>query len=320
MNDKLRILGKTGIQITSIGLGVMQFSGDKGIFRFMFQNMGQGTMNQIIQAAWAGGINWFDTAEMYGRGRSEQGLAQALQAAGIQDDDVRIATKWFPVMRTAGNIPKTIVDRQRFLAPYTIDLYQIHQPYSFSSPEAEMNAMADLLDKGIIRSVGVSNYRADRMRRAHAALAKRGYPLASNQVQYHLMDRSIEKNGILDAAKELGITIIAWSPIASGLLSGKFHDSPDLIQKTPLARRMMIKRKLELSRPLINTLKEIGQSHGATVTQVALNWLVNFHGETVVAIPGASKVAHAEQNAGAMKFMLSPDELVCIDELTREFI
>ncbi len=320
MPNNMRNLGKTSIQITSIGLGVMQFSGDKGVFRFMFQDMPQGTMNQIIQAAWAGGINWFDTAEMYGRGRSEQGLAQALQAAGIQDDDVRIATKWFPVMRTAGNIPKTIVDRQRFLAPYTIDLYQIHQPYSFSSPEAEMNAMADLLDKGIIRSVGVSNYRADRMRRAHAALAKRGYPLASNQVQYHLMDRSIEKNGILDAAKELGITIIAWSPIASGLLSGKFHDNPDLIRKTPLARRMMIKRKLELSRPLINTLKEIGQSHGATITQAALNWLVNFHRETVVAIPGASKVEHAEQNAGAMKFTLSPDELVCLDELTREFI
>ena len=320
MPNNMRNLGKTGIEITPIGLGLMQFSGDKGVFRFMFQEMDQGTMNQIIQAAWAGGINWFDTAEMYGRGRSEQGLAQSLQAAGIQDDDVRIATKWFPIMRTAGNIPKTIVDRQRFLAPYTIDLYQIHQPYSFSSPEAEMNAMADLLEKGKIRSVGVSNYSADRMRKAHAALAKRGYPLASNQVQYHLMDRKIEKNGILDTAKELGITIIAWSPIASGLLSGKFHDNPDLIRKTPLARRMMIKRKLELSRPLINTLKEIGQSHGATVTQVALNWLVNFHGETVVAIPGASKVAHAEQNAGAMKFTLSTDELVSIDEMTREFI
>lgn len=320
MNENMRNLGKTGIQITPIGLGVMQFSGDKGVFRFMFQEMDQGMMNQIIQAALAGGINWFDTAEMYGRGRSEQGLAQALQSAGIQDDDVCIATKWFPVLRTAGNIPKTIVDRQRFLAPYTIDLYQIHQPYSFSSPEAEMNAMADLMDGGKIRSVGVSNFSAGRMRKAHTALAKRGYPLASNQVQYHLMDRSIESNGILDVAKELGITIIAWSPIASGLLSGKFHDNPELLAKTPLGRRMMIKRKLERSRPLIDALKVIGQAHEATVTQVALNWLVNFHGETVVAIPGASKVEHAEQNAGAMKFTLSPEEMAHIDELSRQFI
>ena len=180
--------------------------------------------------------------------------------------------------------------------------------------------MADLIDGGKIRSVGVSNFSAERMRMAHAALEKRGYPLASNQVQYHLMNRSIEKNGVLDAAKELGITIIAWSPIASGLLSGKFHDNPDLNGKTPLARRMMIKRKLEQSRPLIDALKEIGQSHRATVTQVALNWLVNFHGETVVAIPGASKVEHAEQNAGAMRFTLSPDEMAHIDELSRQFI
>jgi len=320
MANNLRNLGQTEIQITPIGLGVMQFSGNKGVFRFMFQEMSQGTMNEIIRAALAGGINWFDTAEMYGRGRSEQGLAQALQAADIPDGDVRIATKWFPILRTAGNIPKTIADRQRYLAPYTIDLYQVHQPYSFSSPEAEMDAMADLLDGGIIRSVGVSNFSAERMRKAHAALAKRGYPLASNQVRYHLMDRSIEKNGILVTAKELGITIIAWSPIASGLLSGKFHVYPKLVESTPMARRMMIQRKLEQSRPLIDALKVIGQAHGASIPQVALNWLVNFHGETVVAIPGASKVEQAEGNASAMDFKLSSDEMAHIDELSRQFI
>jgi aryl-alcohol dehydrogenase-like predicted oxidoreductase len=183
-----------------------------------------------------------------------------------------------------------------------------------------MDAMADLLDGGLIRSVGVSNFSAKRMRKAHAALAKRGYPLASNQVQYHLMDRSIEKNGILVTAKELGITIIAWSPIASGLLSGKFHVNPKLVESTPMARRMMIQRKLEQSRPLIDALKMIGQAHGASIPQVALNWLVNFHGETVVAIPGASKVEQAEGNAGAMDFKLSSDEMAHIDELSRQFI
>jgi aryl-alcohol dehydrogenase-like predicted oxidoreductase len=318
--NNLRNLGKTDIQITPIGLGVMQFSGNKGVFRFMFSEMEQHTMNQIIQAALTGGINWFDTAEMYGRGRSEQGLAQALLAADVPDENVLIATKWFPILRVAGNIAKTITDRQQFLAPYTIDLYQVHQPYSFSSPEAEMDAMADLIENGLIRSIGVSNFSAARMGRAHAALAKRGYPLASNQVQYHLLDRSIEKNGILNTAKELGITIIAWSPIASGLLSGKYHDNPELLKHTPLARRRMIKAKLEISRPLINAMREIGQDYGASIPQVALSWLVNFHGDSVVAIPGASKVEQAESNAGAMNITLSQDEMDKIDELSRQFI
>ena len=178
---KTQQLGTTEIQITPIGLGVMQFSGGKGVFRFMFPDLSQQDKNAIVKTALDGGINWFDTAEMYGRGKSEQGLATALKENETKDDDVLIATKWFPIFRTAGNIPRSISNRQRFLDGYTIDLYQIHQPYSFSSPEAEMDAMADLVEEGKIRTVGVSNYSADRMRRAHAALQKRAghdrYPI-----------------------------------------------------------------------------------------------------------------------------------------------
>ena len=224
-----RQLGRTGIPITPIGLGVMQFAGGKGVFKFMFPNISQAEMNAIIQAALAGGINWFDTAEMYGMGKSEQGLANALKDAGVADEDVLIATKWSPFFRTAGNISKTIWNRLRFLDGYTIDLYQVHHPYSFSSPEAEMNAMADLVEAGKIRTVGVSNFSAERMRRAHAALQKRGLPLASNQVEYSLWKRSIETNGILETAKELGISIIAWGPLASGITIIIAVDLPSLI-------------------------------------------------------------------------------------------
>lgn len=316
MNKKRR-LGQTDVRITPIGLGVMQFSG-RGIFRFMFPRLPAETMNSIVQAALDGGINWFDTAEVYGKGYSEQALAVALKAAGQADDDVIVATKWFPFFRTARNIPRTISSRQRNLDGFTIDLYQIHQPYSFSSPEAEMNAMAELVKAGKIRSVGVSNFSAGQMRRAHAALAKHGLPLASNQVHYSLINRGIESNGILDAAKELGITIIAWSPLESGLLTGKFHKDPNTLRKRPVARRLLLRRRLEKSRSLIVDLEEIAAAHGLTPAQVALNWLVNFHGDTVVAIPGASKVYHAQQNAGAMNFSLSEEEMARIDGLSRQ--
>ena len=283
----------------------------------MYPEVTQGTMNEIIRAALDGGINWFDTAEAYGFGRSERGLAGALAAVEVADGDVRIATKWLPLLRTAGSIRRTIGDRQRALSPYSVDLHQVHQPISFSSPEDEMNAMADLVESGQIRAVGVSNFNAQRMRRAHQALRRRGLPLASNQVRYSLLHRSIETNGVLDAARQLGVTIIAYSPLDSGLMSGKYHRDPAVLQATPVGRRARFRRRLEETAPLVAALEEIGQSYQATPAQVALNWLVNFHGDAVVAIPGASRPDQAADSAGAMRFSLTDDELAHIDRLTR---
>jgi aryl-alcohol dehydrogenase-like predicted oxidoreductase len=315
MKKNLRKLGKTEIEITPIGLGVMQFAGG----RIMFPEISQDTKNEIIKTALDGGINWFDTAEAYGNGESERGLATALKAAGKVNDEVLVATKWSPFFRTARIIPKTIGDRQLHLSPYSIDLHQIHQPFSFSSPEDEMDAMADLVEAGEIRSVGVSNFSAKRMRRAHEALAKRGLPLASNQVQYSLLHRNIETNGVLDTAKELGITIIAWSPIASGILSGKFHKNPEILKTRPFVRRFFLKRRLEKSEPIIEAMDEIALAHQVTTAQVALNWLINFCGGTVVAIPGATRASHARESAGVMNFRLTEDEMTRIDEVSRTF-
>ena len=316
---KMRSLGNTNIQITPIGLGVMQFAGGKGMFGAMFPNIPQTVKNEIIQTALDGGINWFDTAELYGFGRSEHALSEGLKAAGKEDGDVVIATKWSPFLRKARNIPRTIHKRLHHLNGYSIDLYQIHQPWSFSSPEEEMNAMADLVEGGKIKSIGVSNFDADTMRRAHAALRKRGHSLASNQVRYSLFDRSIESNGILDTAKELEITIICWGPLASGLLTGKFHQDPARLKATPLGRRSMLRRDLEKSQELISALKEIAAKQNATPSQVALNWLVNFQGETVVAIPGASKPHHAKEAAAAMHLTPSGEDKNRLDELSRKY-
>lgn len=315
----MRDLGKTGIKITPVGLGIWQFSQGKSFNRWIWKSLTEENQNAIIQAALDGGINWFDTAETYGFGQSERGLAQALQKAGTADDEVVIATKWNPIGRTAGSIPKTIHKRRENLAPYSIDLYQVHNPLSFSKPEEEMMEMACLLVGGSFRAIGVSNFNAGQMLRAHRQLGAYGLPLASNQVKYSLLDRKIEGNGVLESARALGITIIAYTPLEWGLLTGKFHDNPDLIKGLPLARRLVIGRKLEESAPVIAALKEIAAQHGATPGQVALNWLVHFNGDQVVAIPGASKPRHAQEAAGVLQFTLSEEEMTRLDELTRQY-
>ena len=313
----LRSLGKTDILVTPIGLGVMELAGGGGLIGMAFPVISTEEKNAIIKAALDGGINWFDTAEMYGAGVSERALATGLKAAGKSDQDVIVATKWSPFFRTAGNIPHTVDSRLDFLGGYSIGNYMIHQPYSFSSPEAEMNAMADLVEAGKIRSVGVSNFNPARMRRAHAALAKRGLPLAVNQVHYSLLHRDIEKNGVLETAKELGVTIVAYTPLGRGLLSGKYHKNPQLLRHIRMWSRAIIQRNLERTRPLISAMEEIASRYEASIAQVALNWLIHFNGEIVVTIPGATKVRQAEESAGAMKFKLSDDELVRLDELSR---
>lgn len=314
-----RPLGKTDLRVTPIGLGMMEFSGGGGMTGMAFPTIPQEEKNATIRAALDGGINWFDTAELYGRGVSEASLAEALKANGKHDGDVVVATKWWPLFRTAGNIRRTIDERLRYLGGFSIGLYMIHQPFGLSSAEAEMDAMADLVEAGKIHAVGVSNFSAKAMRRAHAALKKRGLPLAVNQVRYSLLDRKIEANGVLDAAKELGITIIAYTPLGFGLLTGKYHKDPALLARKSFPWRPRLQMGLERSRPVVAALEEIAGKHDATPGQVALNWVVNSQGEGVVTIPGVTRAAQAKENAAAMKFKLSPDELARLDDLSGGF-
>ena len=182
--------------------------------------------------------------------------------------------------------------------------------------------MAALVKAKKIRYIGVSNFGAARMREAHRVLAEEGLPLVSNQVHYSLIHRKIETNGVLETARELGITIIAYSPLEQGVLTGRFHDDPGQVRAIAGMRKFRgfyRKKALEKSRAVIHLLKETAIRHAATPAQVALNWLFSFSGETVVVIPGATKRTQAESNAAAMGLTLTSSELSDLDSAARPF-
>jgi aryl-alcohol dehydrogenase-like predicted oxidoreductase len=195
----------------------------------------------------------------------------------------------------------------------SIDLYQHHFPSRRVDTPALMELMADAVEAGKIKAVGVSNYSAAQMRTAYEALARRGIPLASNQVQYSLLHRQPETDGVLDTCRELGITLIAYQPLASGALTGKYLDGsrPAGIRRF---REPFRGSKFHALRPVVTLLRLIGDRYGKTPGQVALRWLLEQ--ENVVPIPGAKNADQARHNAGALSFTLTPDEVTYLNEAT----
>ena len=314
--NNLRSLGTTNMMVTPIGLGCWQFSKQKNMAGKFWPVLQDDVINKVVSLSIECGINWFDTAEIYGNGASERALSRALQATGKKPGEVFIATKWWPMFRFASNISSTIDERIRALSPYPIDLYQVHNPWSFSGVKSEITAMAELLDRKVIKSIGVSNFSAQQMKNAWETLDKKGIPLVSNQVLYNLLNRKIESNGVMELARKLGISIIAYSPLAQGIITGKFHENPELLKNIGF-RKYSSQFKpdgLEKSRPLVVFVKELALKYNVTPSQIALNWLVNYHGNTVVAIPGATKDVHVKENAGAMSFTLSDDDMARLDK------
>ena len=319
--NTLRPLGRSDLKVSPIGLGCWQFSKQNNLAGKFWPTLEDDLITKVVALSLEGGINWFDTAEIYGNGASEKALSKALQASGRKPGEVLIATKWWPMFRFASNIAKTIDERISALAPYPIDLYQVHQPWGFSNEKSEMNAMAQLVNSKKIKYTGVSNFSAQKMKSSSETLDKKGIPLASNQVQYSLLNRKIESNGTLAMAKQLGVSIIAYSPLAQGMVTGKFHDDPELLKNIGFRKHTALFKPagIEKSRPLIMLVKELAAKYHVSTSQIALNWLINYNGDTVVAIPGATKESHVMENTGAMTFRLSDEDMLKLDKESARF-
>ncbi len=290
-----------------MGLGAWQW-GDRVMWAYG-QKYSDKEIREAFDVSLNLGVRFVDTAEIYGSGYSERLLGKFLKEI---DQPVLVATKFFPWpwKITKGFIPRALKGSLDRLGLDSVDLYQIHWSTPTLSPETMMEGMVECVKRGMTRTVGVSNFDEKHMIRAYTTLARYGIPLASNQVQYSLLTRDVEKNGTLARCKELGIRLIAYSPLEKGLLTGKYTSE----NPPPGVRGSQYGDLLKKLPPVIKLLQEIGQNHnGKTASQVSLNWLIC---KGTLPIPGAKNIKQAEENAGGAGWRLTEEEVARLDEAT----
>lgn len=308
-------LGRSELAVPRMGIGAMTWGDAKGLARLHPAKTAYGGAHgfeeekRALEVSLDAGVNLFDTAAMYSGGASELRLGELAQG-----NDVLIASK-FPsgFSFRAEGLPKELEGSLTRLGRDSIDLYQHHFPSNRVSIPRLMEELANAVEAGKIKAVGVSNYSATQMREAHSSLAKRGIPLASNQVEYSLLHRGPETNGILEACRELGITLIAYSPLAGGALTGKYSAS----QRASGLRRFLptfSKKAMDAIQPVVNLLRQIGERYSKSPSQVALRWLIE--NPNVLPIPGAKNGRQARENVSALSFSLTPEEVELLNQAT----
>jgi aryl-alcohol dehydrogenase-like predicted oxidoreductase len=310
-------LGRSNLQVPRMGVGVMIWGEAKGLAKLHPAKTAYGGAEsseeekRAFEISMEAGVNLFDTAAMYSGGASERRLGELARGK-----DVLVASK-FPGSFSfkAEDFPKELAASLERLQRDSIDLYQHHFPNQRVSIPKLMDQLADAVEGGKVKAVGVSNYSADQMREAHAALAKRGVALASNQVEYSLLHRQPETDGVLEACRELGITLIAYSPLAGGRLTGKYsaQNRPGGFFRSILPQ--FNRKALESIQPVINLLREIGERYSKTPSQVALRWLIE--NPIVLPIPGAKNSKQAKENIGALSFSLTAEEIQALSQATQ---
>jgi aryl-alcohol dehydrogenase-like predicted oxidoreductase len=268
----------------------------------------EATIAEAWEASAEAGVTLFDTAEVYGGGESERIIGKMLARDPDRRASLVLATKFMPmpyklhVKRALRTALQRSIER---LGVDHVDLYQIHAPISLRSSGTLADALAAVVDEGLTRAVGVSNYSTKETERIHGALAARGVPLASNQVEYSLLRRRPETSGLLDACQRLGVVLLAYSPIGMGRLTGKYSAA-----NPPPGKRTFSAHPMEDVDQVVAVLRRIGSDHGRTPSQVALRWLIE---KGAVPIPGAKNGEQARQNAGALGWHLTEDEVAELD-------
>ena len=283
MSGTERPLGKSGVSVPALGVGTNRWSTGEP---------GQARLNETLAAAVDVGMGFFDTAEVYGFGRSELAVGVAARQDGRT---VVLASKFapLPARLTAAQFGSALDRTLKRLGRESLDLYYLHFPYSLRGVDTWMKAMAKAIEAGKIRAAGISNCNVAQMRKAADVLARYGIPLAANQVQYSLMHRAPETNGVLDACRQMDVALIAYRPMAGGAV-----DAGSRKNKGPAA--------------LADALQEVAAAQDASTLQVALAWLLK-RDDHVIAIPGATKPDHVRQNSRALTLELSDEEFAAID-------
>ena len=302
----MRYLRLAGREVSVVGLGAWQFGSTSWGWNDGF---GPPEAMAVVGRAVELGVNLFDTAEVYAGGMSERLLGEALRG---HRDGAYVATKVWPTHPLRGQVRAAAGRSLGRLGMDRIDLYQVHWPNPVVPIAWTMAGMRDLLDEGRIGAVGVSNFSVARWRAADAAL---GLPIPANQVRYNLVQRTIERD-LLPFAQTEGRVIIAYSPLAQGLLSGRYDPdhAPGGVRRLNL---LFTRENLARARPVLDALGAVASAHAATPAQIALAWLVSKPG--VVAIPGAKSVEQVEQNAAAADIELSAEETAALEEASDAF-
>ncbi len=298
-------LGGSGLDVPEVGVGVWQW-GDTLSWGYG-RSYSEADIRGAFEVSLARGLDFFDSAEIYGRGESERLLGLLIRESGRK---VTVASKFFPFpwRLTRGSLLCALEHSLQRLGVESIDLYQIHFPAPPVPIETRLAGMADAFERKLIRAVGISNFNLEQTRRACAFLADRGIPLASNQVSFSLLNRRPETTGLLEACRDLNVTLIAYSPLAQGLLTGKYTR-----QHKPGGMRAVrgLRASYDGLGRLIDLMREIGAGHGGKIpAQVALNWVIC---KGAVPIPGAKSARQAEENAGSAGWRLTAEEVAALN-------
>jgi aryl-alcohol dehydrogenase-like predicted oxidoreductase len=312
-------LGKSGVRVSPLGIGTWAW-GDN-LYWGYGKGYGKADLKQAFDDTLRADINFFDTAEVYGLGKSEKFLGEFLRAAERNPNvnlrpGVHIATKFFPLPYRLSKsfLLHALRGSLKRLGLQTVDLYQMHWAFPPVSIETWMDAMAEAVEKKLTRAVGVSNYNADQVRRAHKRLAQRGIPLASNQIEYSLLHRSPDFNGVMETCRELNVTVIAYSPLKFGILTGKYSPAHPL----PGARGSQFSYAyLTRVQPLLTVLQQVAEKNSKSMSQTAIRWVMQ---RGALPIPGAKNLNQARENAGALGWNLSDQDMGLLNDVSERSV